>query len=115
VVLRQKTRFLHSSPDVSVVASVSAAVVLAAGLLLVHLNDVILLHFKGLGRLVVVDTSSVEEEPKGGDRDTDALRVGLLQLPHLGGLLHAEVDLVRILADHLQLNVLGVVTHSERK
>jgi hypothetical protein len=25
------------------------------------------------------------------------------------------VDLVRILADHLQLNVLGVVTHSERK
>jgi hypothetical protein len=108
-------QFLNSPPDVSLGAAVSVAIVLAAGLLLVHLNDVILLHFKGLGRLVVVDASSVEEEPKGGDGDTHALRVGLLQLSHLGGLLHAEVDLVRILADHLQLNVLGVVTHSERK
>ena len=49
--------------------------------------------------------------PEAGDRDSDPLAVGLLQLAHLGGLLHTEVDLVRVLPDHLQLDVLSLVSH----
>ena len=40
--------------------------------------------------------------PEAGHRDSDPLAVGLLQLAHLGGLLHAEVDLVGVLAHHLK-------------
>ena len=35
----------------------------SSGLLLVHLNDVILLHLQGLGSLVIVDSPSVKQEP----------------------------------------------------
>lgn len=36
-----------------------------------------------------------------------SLAVGLLQLSHLGGHLHLEMDLIRVLADHSKLDVLG--------
>ena len=49
--------------------------------------------------------------PKGRDWDSNPLSVGFLQLAHLRGLLHTEVDLVAVLADHLQLDVLGVLAH----
>ena len=49
--------------------------------------------------------------PEAGDRHADPLAVALLELAHLGGLLHPEVDLVAVLADHLQLDVLGLVSH----
>ena len=39
--------------------------------------------------------------PEGGDGDADSLAVGLLELAHLGGLLHPEVDFVGVLADNL--------------
>merc|ERR1719195_266262 len=78
-------------------------------LLLVDLDDVVLLHFEGLGCLVVVDPPAVKEEPQGGDGDADALCVGLLQLAHLSGHLDSEVDLVGVLAHHLQLDVLRLV------
>ena len=41
---------------------------------------------------------------------TYPLAVALLELAHLRGLLHPEVDLVAVLANHLQLNVLSVVS-----
>ena len=82
---------------------------ISSGLLLVDLDDVVLLHLEGLGRLVVVDAAAVEEEAEGGDGDADALRVRLLQLAHLRRHLDAEVDLVGVLAHHLQLDVLGLV------
>ena len=82
---------------------------ISAGLLLVDLDDVVLLHLEGLGRLVVVDAAAVEEEAQRGDGDADALRVRLLQLAHLRRHLDAEVDLVGVLAHHLQLDVLGLV------
>ena len=47
--------------------------------------------------------------PKWADGHPDPLGVGLLELAHLGGLLHTEVDLVRVLAHNLQLDVL--ITH----
>ena len=74
---------------------------LAPGLLLVHLDNVVLLHLQGLGGLVIVDAAAVKQEPEGGDGDADPLAVGLLKLAHLGGLLHPEVDLVGVLADDL--------------
>ena len=46
--------------------------------------------------------------PEAGDGDADSLGVGLLELAHLGCLLDPEVDLVGVLAHHLQLDVLGV-------
>ena len=82
----------------------------AAGLLLVHLDHVILLHLQRLRSLVIVDPAAVEEEAKGGDGNPDPLAVRLLELAHLRGLLHAEVDLVAVLPHHLQLDILGV-TH----
>ena len=36
----------------------------APRLLLVDLDDVVLLHFQGLGGLVVVDAAAVEKEPE---------------------------------------------------
>ena len=39
--------------------------------------------------------------PEGGDGDADPLAVGLLELAHLGCLLHPEVDFVGVLADNL--------------
>ena len=41
---------------------------------------------------------------------TYPLAVALLELAHLRGLLDPEVDLVAVLAHHLQLDVLGVVS-----
>ena len=49
--------------------------------------------------------------PEGGDGDADPLAVRLLELAHLGGLLHAEMDLIGVLAHHLQLDVLGLLRH----
>ena len=80
----------------------------AAGLLLVHLDHVVLLHLQRLRSLVIVDPAAVEEEAEGGDGDPDPLAVRLLELAHLRGLLHAEVDLVAVLPHHLQLDVLRV-------
>ena len=67
-------------------------------LLLVHLDDVVLFHFQSLRGLVVVDPAAVKQEPEGGDGDADPLTVGLLQLAHLRGLLHSEVDFVAVLS-----------------
>ena len=83
----------------------------AARLLLVHFDDVVLLHLERLRCLVVVDATAVEQEAEGGDGNSDTLRVGLLELAHLSGLLDPEVDLVGVLADDLQLDVLCIVTH----
>ena len=80
-----------------------------SGLLLVDLDDVVLLHLEGLGRLVIVDAAPVEEEAQWGDGDAHTLGVALLELAHGSGHLDAEVDLVRVLADDLQLDVLGLV------
>ena len=71
---------------------------LAPGLLLVHLDNVVLLHLQGLRSLVIVDAAAVKKEPEGGDGDADPLAVGLLELSHLCGLLHSEVDLVTVLS-----------------
>ena len=86
--------------------------VVPAGLLLVHLDHIVLLHLQCLlsklqdsapkclylRSLVVVDPAAVKQEPEGGDGDADPLAVGLLELPHLCGLLHSEVDLVTVLS-----------------
>ena len=49
---------------VSLVASLS----LSAGLFLVNLDHIVLLHLQGLRGLVVVDPATVEQEPvEGGD------------------------------------------------
>ena len=71
-------------------------------------NHVVLFHLQRLRGMVVLDTLSVEEEAKGDDGNADTLRVGLLELTHPGGLLHAEVEFSGVLADHLQLD--GIVT-----
>ena len=68
----------------------------APGLLLVHLDDVVLLHLQSLRGLVVVDPAAVKQKSEGGDGDAHSLTVGLLELAHLGGLLHPEVDLVAV-------------------
>merc|ERR1740129_2119304 len=81
---------------------------LSAGLLLVHLDDIVLLHFQGLWGLVIVNAASVKQETEGGDGDADPLAVGLLEFAHLGGLLYTEMDLVGVLADNLQFDVLSV-------
>merc|ERR1719336_3105228 len=85
----------------------------ASRLLLVDLDDVILLHLQGLGRLVVVDAPAVKEEAEGGDGHAHPLRVGLLQLSHLSRLLHAEVDFVAVLPDNLQLDVFSILGHDD--
>merc|ERR1719446_855529 len=83
-------------------------------LLLVHLNNIILLHLESFGGFVVVDSSSVEEETQRSDGDSNPLRVGFLEFSHLGGLLHSEVDLVAVLSHHLELDVLGIIPSSSR-
>jgi len=82
----------------------------SSGLLLVNLNDVILFHLESLGCLIIVDSSSIKEESKGCDGNSNPLGVGLFQLAHLGGLLHPEVDLVRVLSDHLELDVFRIIS-----
>ena len=88
-----------------------------------------LLHLEGLGGLVVVDPATVEQEAEAGNWNTHLrkiivqpsmpspithpLAVALLELAHLGGLLHPEVDLVGVLANHLQFYVLGLISHVE--
>ena len=47
-----------------------------AGLLLVHLDHVILLHLQGLGRLVVVDPAAVEKESKTGNWNSHLIERG---------------------------------------
>ena len=69
----------------------------AAGLLLVHLDDVILLHLQRLRSLVIIDPAAVEEEAEWSDGDPHPFTVGLLQFPHLSCLLHTEVNLVAVL------------------
>ena len=87
---------------------------LSAGLFLVHFDDVLLIHLEDLRRLVVVDPAAVKEESKRVDRNSDPLGVGLLELAHLRGHLDAEVDLVRVLSDHLQLDVLRLCSVGHR-
>ena len=70
----------------------------AAGLLLINLDDIVLLHLQGLRGLVVVDPAAVKQEPEGGDGDADPLAVGLLELAHLCCLFHPEVDFVAVLS-----------------
>ena len=70
----------------------------AASLLLVHLDDVVLLHLQGLRGLVVVDPAAVKQEPEGCNGDANPLAVGLLELAHLCCLLHPEVDFVAVLS-----------------
>ena len=79
-----------------------------SAVIITHLDHVILFHLQGLGGLVIVDPPAIEEEPEGGDGDANSLAVRLLQLSHQRGLLHPEVDLVAVLAHHLQLDVLRV-------
>merc|ERR1719436_154900 len=83
-------------------------------LLLVNFDDIVLLHLQSLRSFVIVDASSVKEEPETGHRNPHPLAVRLLQLAHLGGLLDPEVDFVAVLSDNLQLDVLGLVTHLVR-
>ena len=71
-----------------------------------------------LWRFVVVDPAAIEEEAQRGDRDTHLregdivvvsyfraagypLTITLLQLAHLRGLLHPEVDLIAVLPHNL--------------
>ena len=70
----------------------------AAGLLLINLDDIVLLHLQGLRGLVVVDPAAVKQESEGCDGDADPLTVGLLELAHLCCLLHPEVDFVAVLS-----------------
>ena len=75
-----------------------------------NLNNVTLFHPQQLGRVVVVDAPSVEEEAQRADWHTsvEVLTVLLLEPKHMSGLLDAEVDLVRILVNDLKLDVLVV-------
>ena len=82
----------------------------STSLLLIDLDHIILLHLQGLRVLVVIDSPAIEEEPEAGNGHAHPLAVALLQLPHLRGLLDPEVDLIAVLANHLQLDVLAVVT-----
>merc|ERR550519_595944 len=83
----------------------------SARLFLVNLDDIILLHLQSLRSLVIIDPPSIEQEPETGLWDSHPLAVRLLQFPHLSGLLHTEVDLVRVLAHNLQLDVFSLVSH----
>merc|ERR1719446_355243 len=109
---------LHSEVDLVGVLSnnfeldVLSVVSSPSSLLLIHLDDVILLHLESFGGFVVVDPPSVEEESQRSDGDSHPLRVGFLELPHLGCLLHPEVDLVGVLSHHLELDVLRIIPSS---
>ena len=95
--------FLHSGRVLLVRATPS--------LLLVHLNDVILLHLQSFRRLVVIDSTSVKEKSERGDRNTNTLGVGFLQLAHQSCLLDSEVNFIGVLAHNLQLDILGIFSH----
>jgi len=75
-------------------------------LLLVHFDDVVVLHFESLGCVVIVDSLAIEEETKRGDRHSLTFTVALFQLAHGGCELDFEVDFAVVLADNLQANVL---------
>jgi len=67
-----------------------------------------MLHSHLLGRVVIVDPATIEEEGKGRDGDPPPLAVGLHEFAHLGGLLYPKADLVRVLTHHLQVDALGI-------
>ena len=52
-----------------------------------------------------------DDRPETSDRHSHPLTVALLQFAHLRGLLDTEVDLITVLTDHLQLDVLSLVSH----
>ena len=87
-----------------------------------------LLHLQGLGSLVIIDPPAVKQKAQRCDGHTNLegrnldtshvhlkkmeshpLAVTFLQFPHLGGLLHPEVDLIRVLTDDFKLDVFGIV------
>ena len=51
--------------------------------------------------------------PKRSDGHPDPLAVRLLELAHLRGVFHSEVNFVRVLAHNLQLDILSVTHASE--
>ena len=63
-----------------------------------------LFHLQSLGRFVVVDTPTVEEEPQTRHWDADTLGVGLFQLSHLRRHFDSEVNFVGVLTDDLREN-----------
>jgi len=92
----------------------------ASRLFLIDFDDVVVLHFQSLGRVIVIDSLSVEEEAKSRDRDSLTFTVALLQLAHGRGELDFEMDFGIVLSHDLEANVLGrfvsvlvgaVVTH----
>ena len=101
-------------------------------LLLIDLDDIVLFHLQSLGSFIVIYSPSVKQKPEidfdhiyatieryqnipeRSNRNSNPLRIRFLELPHLGGLLHTEVDLVGVLANHLQLDVLCLVAHLSR-
>ena len=88
-----------------------------------------LLHLQSFGSFIIVDPTSIKQKPsreheqlvlfltwldflpEGGDGDPDPLSIGLLQFSHLSGLLDSKVNLIAVLANNLQLDVLGVFSH----
>ena len=89
--------------------SVVSSVPKTTCLFLIDLNNVILFHLKSFGRLIVVNSAAIEQEPQGGHGYTHALGVGLLELAHVGGHFDPEVDLVGVLAHDFELDVLGLI------
>jgi len=85
----------------------------STSLFLVYFNHIILLHFKGLGCLIIINPSSIEEKPKRSNWNPDPLTVALFEFTHLRCLLHSEVDFIGILSNHLQLDVFSIIpSHS---
>ena len=82
-------------------------------LLLIDLDDVVLLHFELLRRLVIVDTTAVEEETERVDGHAYALGIRFFQLAHLGGHLDAIKMLkFEISCKHLKLSEILIETSS---
>lgn len=77
-------------------------------LFLVHLDYVVVDHLQLLRRLVITDALAIKQEAEGGHRHRNSLTVTFLQFPHLRGHLHLKVDLVAVLAYHLQFDVFAV-------
>lgn len=69
-------------------------------------------HFYLLGCFIVVDSPPVKEEPKRRHRHSNSLGVRFLEFAHLSGHLDTEVNLVGVLADHLQFDVLSLASCS---
>merc|ERR1739838_1112551 len=93
-------------------ATISSEDSQASSLFLIHLNYVILFHLESLRGLIIIDPSPVEQKPQGCNRDTNPLRVRLLEFAHLSGLLHPEVDFIGILSNHLQFDVFRIISSS---